>query len=429
MAKNNNLTDFLTDVANAIREKKGTTDLINPQDFSSEIASIETGGGTVEEAPLKDVNFMDYDGTNLYSYSWSEALALTELPPLPSHEGLTCLGWNYTLAEIKANGGQCDVGAYYITDDGATRLYITIPAARKKVTLNARSTIGGVTVDWGDGTTQSVSGVGSHTYSQAGDYIIRITSDVNWYLGGSGSAGVFDDYSTSTDYSKSINNILRKVEIGANLYQLSTGVFAECYSLETVTFAPLTSSAGISMVNGNAFYRCQALKALVFPPNTRLDAMSICHDCVNLRKISIPPSLITTIGESTFHNCYTLRRLVLPATLTQLGASALYECRSLVEIQLPLALTTIENSALMRCISLTQVVFPATIMTIGNYVFQNCGDVAIYDFTAAQAVPTLGSSAFVKYADDVLIKVPSSLLAKWKSATNWSDMSGKIVAG
>ena len=45
MAKNDNLKDFLTDVANAIREKKGTTDLINPQDFSAEIASIKSGGG------------------------------------------------------------------------------------------------------------------------------------------------------------------------------------------------------------------------------------------------------------------------------------------------------------------------------------------------------------------------------------------------
>lgn len=45
MAKTDNLTDFMTDVANAIREKKGTTDLINPQDFSAEIASIESGEG------------------------------------------------------------------------------------------------------------------------------------------------------------------------------------------------------------------------------------------------------------------------------------------------------------------------------------------------------------------------------------------------
>ncbi len=46
MAKNNNLTDFLTDTANAIRTKKGTTAKINPQNFSSEIASIQTGDDT-----------------------------------------------------------------------------------------------------------------------------------------------------------------------------------------------------------------------------------------------------------------------------------------------------------------------------------------------------------------------------------------------
>ena len=44
MAKSNNLQDFLTDVADAIRAKKGTSGKINPQDFSAEIASIETGG-------------------------------------------------------------------------------------------------------------------------------------------------------------------------------------------------------------------------------------------------------------------------------------------------------------------------------------------------------------------------------------------------
>lgn len=46
MAKNNNLTDFLTDLADGIRAKKGTTGKINPQNFRSEIASIETGVDT-----------------------------------------------------------------------------------------------------------------------------------------------------------------------------------------------------------------------------------------------------------------------------------------------------------------------------------------------------------------------------------------------
>ena len=46
MAKNNNLTDFLTDVANAIREKDGSTGTINPQDFSNKIKAIQTGVDT-----------------------------------------------------------------------------------------------------------------------------------------------------------------------------------------------------------------------------------------------------------------------------------------------------------------------------------------------------------------------------------------------
>ena len=41
--KTDNLTDFLTDVADAIRAKKGTTDKINPQDFSNEIRRLPIG--------------------------------------------------------------------------------------------------------------------------------------------------------------------------------------------------------------------------------------------------------------------------------------------------------------------------------------------------------------------------------------------------
>lgn len=44
MAKNDNVKDFCKDIADAIREKKGTSDLINPQDFSAEIKSISGGG-------------------------------------------------------------------------------------------------------------------------------------------------------------------------------------------------------------------------------------------------------------------------------------------------------------------------------------------------------------------------------------------------
>ena len=70
MAKNDNLTDFLTDIADAIRSKKGTNEAINAQDFSSEIASIE-GGGTTPPAPRpKWTGHADTEG--LRAIGWTD---------------------------------------------------------------------------------------------------------------------------------------------------------------------------------------------------------------------------------------------------------------------------------------------------------------------------------------------------------------------
>ena len=87
MAKTDNLSDFLTDVANSIRTKTGTTEQINAQDFSDKILSIQTGGGG--ESTLK--NLLDatksagylfdyYTGTstgNLIQYSDTENVTKT----------------------------------------------------------------------------------------------------------------------------------------------------------------------------------------------------------------------------------------------------------------------------------------------------------------------------------------------------------------
>ena len=55
MAKDNNLQDFLTDIADAIREKKGTTEKINPQDFAIEIANLSSGGSGSESGGSSNI--------------------------------------------------------------------------------------------------------------------------------------------------------------------------------------------------------------------------------------------------------------------------------------------------------------------------------------------------------------------------------------
>ena len=147
-----------------------------------QVEGIFTGGsGASPSAKPNDVTFIDYDGSVLYSYSMEEAQELMELPELPSHDGLVCQGWNWTLEAIKALNRPVTVGAMYITDDGATRLHIRIETVgRMTVPLYIGQTVAnGVSIDWGDGSTaETLSGTGnantSHTYADPGDYVISL---------------------------------------------------------------------------------------------------------------------------------------------------------------------------------------------------------------------------------------------------------------
>ena len=57
MAKNNNLTDFLKNIADTIRAKCGVTGKINPQEFTNYIG----GGGSTENCTVS-LNLKEFDG-------------------------------------------------------------------------------------------------------------------------------------------------------------------------------------------------------------------------------------------------------------------------------------------------------------------------------------------------------------------------------
>ena len=71
MAKNDNLKDFVTDIADAIREKKGTTDLINPQNFSDEIRSLATESDLMDTPVLPPSEYVN-DGKIYRVHSGAE---------------------------------------------------------------------------------------------------------------------------------------------------------------------------------------------------------------------------------------------------------------------------------------------------------------------------------------------------------------------
>jgi hypothetical protein len=153
-------------------------------------SKIEEISGGQEEAPENDVNFYDYTGFRVASFTIEEAKALTQeqydaiLPP--THEGLTFQEWNWTLADIQGyNRRYINIGANYVPTDGKTHIKFCPKEAGAKLYIRLNPTLKSkpVVIDWGDGTSSEYSAGtdggnagGSHTYEDAGEYDITVWS-------------------------------------------------------------------------------------------------------------------------------------------------------------------------------------------------------------------------------------------------------------
>ena len=67
MASQNNLTAVFTDIANAIRDKKGSVDTIKPINMADEILTISSGGSVKDFITTRNAQYLFYDSGNLTS--------------------------------------------------------------------------------------------------------------------------------------------------------------------------------------------------------------------------------------------------------------------------------------------------------------------------------------------------------------------------
>lgn len=426
------------------------------------------GGESGKPVVEKDVNFYDYDGTLLHSYTVEEAQKLTALPKLPEQPGLICQEWNWTLDEIKAHDGNVDVGATYVTDDGSTRLYVEMPDGLTTFQLTLDGY--GGTIDWGDGSSADKFGGGrgekSHTYARPGEYVISMKSN-NLILGrNSSSYNFIGDLSTS---NYALFNTLKKVELGAGVERIDRNTFEKCYELKSITIPN-----GVKMFSTYVFKNCQKLGSIVIPRKvdkihnyflSDCNALRIAsigygataigtyafQNCYNLASITLPES-IASVGETAFYYCYGLenaslssgmpsvgsssfascsglRKITIPNGVTDIGSSAFSSCNLLSDVSMTDEIVSIGSTAFGACNGLVKIVMPSDLATIGERVFYNCKGLKIVDFSYCKGVPALSNiSAFTGLPTNYEIRVPASLYDSWKAATNWSSLASKIVA-
>ena len=403
------LTNKLTAIGDAIRAKTGKTDLISLDQMPAEIESIQGGGdgGATPSAKWNDVTFIDYDGAVLYSYSLEEVQSLTELPTLPTHDGLVCQGWNWTLESIKSFNYPVIVGAMYITDDGATRLHIRITTTgRMTVPLCINQTVSnGVSIDWGDGSVpNTLVGTGNrstnHTYSEPGDYVVSLMPEDECTLSLGAGKSSLCVMGSNENNGRVYCNMLRDVYIGKNVTSISTYAFKYCYSLASITIPD-----GVTSISTYAFQNCNSLAS-----------------------ITIPDSVTSILGYA-FQNCYTLASITIPDSVTSIKGNAFQNCNSLASITIPGGVTSIGNTAFQNCYSLASITIPGGVTSIGNTAFSNCYGIRYYDFSACTAVPALSStSTFSSIPSDCQMLIPSTLYDEWSAATNWVTYVNYMVA-
>lgn len=438
MARVDNLTNFVTDIASAIRDAENTTELIPASNFDDRIRAL-SGGVQPPTTGEFSIRYFYRDTVTGDEKIHTQLLNKGENGIFPTDVGnvqqtsnnpaLIFQGWNFTQLQISNVLNNIDVGAMYITADGKTYFYIRVTRATGTDEANAlvqtiylnKSDTSTLSLDWGDGTTiETISSSGNfnrtHTYSQTGDYWVIV-----WISVGTGTFIFGNQTATTTIFggnNQSKRNILRSIFIGNSVLSLSNYALYSCYSLTSATIPYGIISFGNQAFNG-------ANLTSVTIPNS---VTSIGTNALNgyILSLATIPYGITIISNGIFNLCYNIPSITIPSGVTSIGTNAFYSCYSLNSIKIPNSVTSIGSAAFSSCISLRTITFPDSITSIGAYAFQGIRAPIEYIFESILPPTLADANVFEDINSTSVIYVPDQSVEAYKTATNWITRAAQI---
>ena len=280
--------------------------------------SIESISEAESDNPVK---FRDCDGTILHSYTVAEVASMSNLPPLPTRDGLTCQGWNWTLQQIKdyvASYGKCEIGATYTTDDGKTRIKLTIQDKKyTKIPIVFQQTVAnGVKVNWGDGSADETYSSTSqqtidHTYTPSAypaTYTITfevISGKMSFPTNIMGNSGT----QSETNPIGVWNNMIDEVNIGNGVTSIGDYAFGWCFSLTSITIPNSVTSIG-----NQAFQYCYSITSIAIPSSVNSIGARVFYRCYGMKTFDFRrcTKVPTLSNVSAFQNTPTDKEIVVP---------------------------------------------------------------------------------------------------------------------
>ncbi|MBQ8206488.1 MAG: leucine-rich repeat domain-containing protein, partial [Bacilli bacterium] len=178
-------------------------------------------------------------------------------------------------------------------------------------------------------------------------------------------------------------------------------------STDVYIFIPSTyNGLPVTSIGDSAFSRCRSLKSITIPNSVTSIGDSAFRYCSSLTNIVIPGS-VTSIGDSAFCGCDSLKSITIPDSVTIISNGAFAGCSSLTSITIPDSVTSIGYRAFRDCISLTSVTIGNSVTSIGYGAFWGCS--SLESITIPDSVTSIGDSTFEGCSSLTNIVIPDSV--------------------
>lgn len=311
MARTDTLTNFLTDVASAIKTKKGSQTDILASNFDTEIANLPSGGGDPSE----------YFNPSAFSHNPPNiAMQIKKAPPITIDNSYTVPSLSdyfsgcYNLEEADVSG---------ITKTDITIMQGMFYNCQKLTTIKGIASLPTSNVT-------NMSNMFAYCYVLPSiDLSGFSTSNVTKM------AGMFNNCQTlneqTTDFS-----LLNTTKVT----DFST-MFTRCYNLKDISLSNIVGNNPTKI--GNMFSYCSNLESVSLPnltSNALTDVSSIFYSSTKLESVNIPKALTGsfTSMNSIFRNCTSLKTIDMPNFSTSASSVQatymFYGCSSLERIDL-----------------------------------------------------------------------------------------------